>query len=289
MKKILLLLLIPIVFEAVGQKRVESGRIYDQGEVIFGPMVGYKGKVPSGWYGTLPKGEEVFLLLPADNQEAYMFINVHEKSLEQLNSEWNTEFALTDAITISLQNEAEIKSKKLSAEFTVSGTTKEARAYAEAIDGGHGYVFSFILLAPTSNFDTLMKSLRQLIDTSIFEEASIASLYDDFNWPEFVADKYFTSYISSRDIVEKSHIWICADGTFKTKIKSGGLIKVKGDKNTYKGTLSGTWTADGIGPKGKLHLNFKKKPPLTVDLEINDEKIYLNGFRYFGLYYSDCK
>lgn len=289
MRNIILLLLIPFFFEAVGQKRLESGKIYEQGQVIFGPRVGYKGKIPSGWYGTLPRGEEVFLLLPVSNQEAYMFINVHQKSLEQLKSDWKSEFALTPAITISLKGEAKIKLNKLFAEFNVTGTKDKSMAYAEGIDGGHGYTFVFILLAPARNFDTLMKSLRQLIDASTFEEPSITNLYDDFNWPEFVADKYFTSYISSRDIVEKNHIWICADGTFKTKIKSGGLIKIKGDRNTYKGTLKGTWTAEGIGPNGKLHLNFKKKPPLIIDLEIRDEKIYLNGFRYFGLYYSDCK
>lgn len=288
MKKYLWMLLFPFIFEVSGQSRLEFGKIYDQGEIIFAPTVGYKGTIPAGWYGTLPEGEEVFLLLPQNNQEAYMFINVHQKSLEQLRSDWDGVFALTPGITITLKGDVKTEPNKMIGVFNVTGTKEEARAYAEAIDGGHGYIFVFILLAPARDYDVRMVSLKQLIAGSSFEAPSISSLYDDFNWPDFLPDKYFTSFISSREIVQKNHIWICADGTFKTKIKSGGLIKVKGDKTDYKGTRKGTWTADGIGPKGKLILNFEKKPPLTVDLEIRDEKIYLNGFRYFGLHYSNC-
>ena len=289
MKKYLFLLFLPAFINSYSQDRLRPGKIYDQGESIYAPTVGYRGKIPPGWYGTLPEGEEVFLLLPADNEEAYMFINVHQKTLSQIKEDWKEKFALTPAISVSLKGVAVLSGNKLTGEFNVTGSSEKARAYAEAIDGGHGYVFVFILLAPERGFEARMKSLEQLIGSSTYEAPSITHVYGDFNWKEFLPNKYLSSYVSSREMVQKNHIWICADGTFKTKIKSGGLTKVKGDKNKYKGTNKGKWTAEGIGPKGKLILNFDNKPPLTIDLEIRDEKVYLNGFRYFALYYSGCK
>ncbi len=289
MKKYLLILLLPVIFETHAQERLQAGKIYNEGETIYAPTVGYKGTIPQGWYGTLPEGEEVFLLLPVDNREAYMFINVHQKTLKQLKEEWNGQFALTPAITITLKRDPKMEAGKMTGYFNVSGSPEKARAYAEAIDGGHGYLFVFILLAMESDFDNFMTGLDQLVQSSTFNVPSITNVYGDFNWSKFRPDKYFVSYVSSREMVQKNHLWICPDGTFKTKIKSGGLVKVKGDKNKYNGTSKGSWTAEGVGPKGTLILKFDNKPPLTVDLEINQEKIYLNGFRYFALHYSGCK
>ena len=57
----------------------------------------------------------------------------------------------------------------------------------------------------------------------------------------------------------------------------------------YKGKLSGIWTAEGIGPSGNLHLEFKKLPAIDVSMQIKDEKIYANGDRYFVGESKKCK
>jgi hypothetical protein len=132
MKKYFLILLLPIIFETHAQDRLKAGKIYSEGEIIYAPTVGYKGKIPQGWYGTLPEGEEVFLLLPTDNREAYMFINVHQKTLQQLREDWNGKFALTPAITITLKGDAKIESGKMTGDFNVTGSREKAKAYAEA-------------------------------------------------------------------------------------------------------------------------------------------------------------
>ena len=90
-----------IIVSGIAQDRLKPGAIYEQGQEIFAPLVGYKGVVPDGWFGTLPQEEEVFLMIPTGNVTGYMFINANHMNLSELQNEWNNDFSLTDEIVIS--------------------------------------------------------------------------------------------------------------------------------------------------------------------------------------------
>ena len=276
-----------VMCSSFAQDRLKPGAIYEQGQEIYAPMVGYRGVVPDGWFGTLPQEEEVFLMIPNGNADGYMFINANPMDLSQLRKEWNNDLSLTDALVISLDGEPAIDGNRMTGNFEVTGSRVPYIGYAVAIDGGYGWTLTLSLLCPVEKYDDFKKNFNQLITSSIVEEPSIGTMYGDFNWPEFLKDKYLMSYLSSTQYKEQNEVWLCGDGTFKSKIKTKGLLKV--ENSAYKGRKKGTWMAEGIGEKGTLHLYFTKNDDVVLDMEIKDDKIFVNGGRFFALKNTECK
>lgn len=288
MKKVLLFVFLSCTFSGTfSQSRLKPGSVYEQGQEIFAPMVGYKGVVPNGWFGTLPQEEEVFLMIPNGNTNGFMFINANHMNLSELRKEWNYDLSLTDEIVISLKGEPKIEGNRMIGEFEVIGSREPFMGYAVAIDGGHGWTMTLSLLSPVSQYEAYRKNFDQLVASSLVEEPSLGSIYGDFNWPEFLKNKYLMSYLSSTQYKEQNEVWLCGDGTFRSKIKSKGMLKV--EDSAYKGKKKGTWTAEGVGEKGKLHLYFTKNNDVVLDMEIRDDKIFVNGGRFFALENNECK
>lgn len=282
----LLVLSFIVVISSFAQDRLKPGLIYEQGQEIFAPMVGYKGVVPNGWFGTLPQEEEVFLMIPNGNTEGYMFINANHMDMAELRKEWNHHLSLTDELVISLEGEPTIVGNRMTGNFEVTGSRIPYKGYAVAVDGGHGWTLSMSLLAPVDKYDDYRKNFDQLVTSSEVVEPSIGSIYGDFNWPEYLKNKYLMSYLSSTQYKEQDEIWLCGDGTFRSKIKSKGRLVT--EKSPYKGSKKGTWTAEGIGEKGKLSLTLKGEV-IVLEMEIKDDKIFVNGGRFFALENTDCK
>lgn len=288
MKKIhFIILLVLLSIGAFSQDRLKPGLIYEQGQEIFAPMVGYKGVVPNGWFGTLPQEEEVFLMIPNGNAEGYMFINANPMNQAQLRKEWNHHLSLTDELVISLKGEPIIEGNRMTGEFEVTGSRIPYKGYAVAIDGGHGWTLTLSLLSPVDKHEDYRKNFDQLLASSEVVEPSIGSIYGDFDWAAYLNNKYMMSYISSTQYKEQDEIWLCGNGTFRTKIKSKGRLVT--EKSPYKGSRKGTWTAEGIGEKGKLHLSTSKGENVSLEMEIKDDKIFINGGRFFALENTDCK
>ena len=80
------------------------------------------------------------------------------------------------------------------------------------------------------------------------------------------------------------------DGRFKTQLNRKGKL-ARSERGDYAGKNAGTWMVNGVGPKGQLTLQFDKKglAPVQVDLLIEEEKIYMNGERYFVMNNKECK
>jgi hypothetical protein len=204
MKSFLITLLLTIICLASNaQERLKPGAIYEQGDEIFAPRVGYKGVIPDGWFGTLPQEEEVFLLIPVGNAEGYMFINANPMDLNQLRKEWNNSLSLTDELVITLKGDPEMNGNRMTGDFEVIGSQKPYQAHAVSIDGGHGWTLSVALLCPVEKFNDFKKSFDQLLASSVVEEPSLGSIYGDFNWAEFLQNKYLMSYMSSTQFKEQ--------------------------------------------------------------------------------------
>ncbi len=284
---LLLISFLILTISGIAQDRLKPGSIYEQGKEIFAPLVGYKGVVPNGWFGTLPQEEEVFLMIPNGNTNGYMFINANPLDLNRLQKEWNYDLSLTDEIVISLKGEPRIEGNKMSGDFEVVGSREPFVGYAVAIDGGHGWTITLSLLSPVSQYEEYRKNFDQLVASSLVEEPSIGSIYGYFDWPKFLKNKYLMSYLSSTQYKEQNEVWLCGDRTFRSKIKTKGMLKV--EDRAYEGKKKGTWTAEGVGEKGKLHLYFTKNADVVLDLEIKDDKIFVNGGRFFALENTECK
>lgn len=288
MKKICIFpILFFISFFSLSQDRLKPGAIYQQGEEIYAPMVGYKGVVPNGWFGTLPQEEEVFLMIPNGNTNGFMFINAHHIGLSTLKEAWQKDFSVTDEIVVSVKGEATIKDNRMTADIEVTGAREEFKGYAVAIEGGYDWTIAMLLLSPVNKYEEYKKNFDQLLASSVVQEPSIGSIYGDFNWAEFLKNKYLMSYLSSTQYKEQDEIWLCSDGTFRSKIKSKGRLVT--EKSPYKGSRKGTWSAEGIGEKGKLMISTSKNEAVALEMEIKDDKIFINGGRFFAMENNDCR
>ena len=59
--------------------------------------------------------------------------------------------------------------------------------------------------------------------------------------------------------------------------------------NDYSGNKSGLWSVDNKGPSTTLNLSFKKLPTISLPLSIDEDKIYVNGTRFFFMMDNSCK
>jgi hypothetical protein len=282
-----LVLALFITVGATAQERLKPGAIYEQGEEIFAPVVGFKGIIPQGWFGTLPQEEEVFLLIPVGNAEGYMFINANPTDLSQLMQSWSNPFSLTDDLVITLSGKPLIEGNRMTGDFVVTGSQKPYAAHVVATDGGFGWTISIALLCPEESFSKFKTNFDQLVANSKIEKPSLGSRYDDFDWPEFLKGKYLTSYISAAHYQQQDELWLCPSGDFRSKIKSKGRLVV--EKSPYNGKRKGTWSASGTGTQGVLNLTTAKGEAVSLDMEIKDDKIFINGGRFFALQHNDCK
>ena len=123
------------------------------------------------------------------------------------------------------------------------------------------------------------------MDNSKLGEPSLGSIYENFDWSEKLKNKYLATYVSNPYVKKNNQVWLCADGTFKSLLRQKGFGELT---KKQSGKQSGTWEAQGVGAKGELILNFKKAHPLRVEMELKDDKLMVNGIRFYIMEHQ-CK
>jgi hypothetical protein len=124
-------------------------------------------------------------------------------------------------------------------------------------------------------------------DNTIFVEPSLKSIYDNFNWKEFLSGKYLANFDFVPGSKSENEIWLCPGGTFRSKIVRKGLLKDEAKK--FQGKKKGTWETSSIGANGILTLQVDKIGAVNIDLGIDNDRVYLNGNRFFAMFTDDCK
>jgi hypothetical protein len=282
-----------IVGHTQSLKRIQPGTLYEQGETVTSPKYGVKSVIPDGWAGTLPRDTEVFLLSPTTGVggEIYLFVST-ENNLQSIEENWNRGVSLSESIVIKAK-EPEIIGDALRSEVQVEGenTNKGNKGYAVAKCNPNGSCIVCLGISPYQFYPNTKTGVDNFMDAISFTAPSTESIYVDFDWKEFLADKMLISFMmiesGGQSGSKENTINLCGDGTFKADINKKGILKEYNSQ--YKGRQSGTWTAEGIGERGFLKLNFKKLPAAEIQMYINDEKIYANDERYFAGASDKCK
>ena len=96
--RLFLFLLMPLAAISQPAKRLQPGKLYAAGEVIFAPHFGFKATVPTGYSGLLPRDTEVFLL-NAETYPAEIFVFGREHgTLPAIKQDWEKGIALCPLI-----------------------------------------------------------------------------------------------------------------------------------------------------------------------------------------------
>ena len=288
MLKIFAFLLLPLTIFGQETERLQPGKLYEAGEKIFAPRFGFKGTVPPGWSGVLPRESEVFLLT-SQTMPAEIFVFAREQgNLNSIKKDW--EKGIKMDVDLKLEAKAAtIRERVLSSEVVMAGsnTDKSKRGYAIALCGDHGPCVICLATMASGNYEAVVKVAEQFISSSKLEKPSSASIYDNFDWKKFLTGKMLTTYVFQEKGSKETTVNLCADGTFVARASKKGIMKSQNPE--YRGKQNGIWTAEGIGPSGNLHLEFKKLPAIDVSMMIKEEKIYAYGERYFAAESTGCR
>lgn len=270
-------------------KRIQPGKIYDAGEGLYAPRLGFRATVPAGWSGVLPRESEVFLLSSYTSPAEIFVLGRESGTVEALKKIWVEGIEMNSEIRLKASG-ASISGGVLSAEVVAVGNfiNKSMRAYAVARCSDSGPCVTALAVIPSAQFAEVKKVVDAFMAATSFESPSLASPYADFNWKEFLSGKMVTTYAFLEGGSKESTIHLCADGEFTAKVTKKGILK--NQNPDYKGKMSGTWTVEGIGEHGKLRLVFDKGlPGLDAELTIKDEQIYAGQERYFVGNSDQCK
>ena len=271
-----------------GQKgQVKSGQFYDAGTKVFGYNAGVSSVVPENWEGLVPRDQEVFLLSSKNSfAEVYVFVNEND-NLESIKEKWNTGLDLGSNIIIKSDGNYAVREGIMGSGAILTGTHANRKGFAEATCGPYGVCIVSLLFSDIQNYDRNKQDLQQFMDAIEFFEPNSKKPYEDFNWVDFLKDKQLVNYTYMTGASKKNELRLCPDGTFETYIKQKGFLKEKNRK--YLGTNKGTWTIIGSGPSAKLILSFSKLGNLEAILEMQEERVSINGERYFISNNVNCK
>jgi hypothetical protein len=220
----------------------------------------------------------VFTLMTERGDKDNFFIFARKESTEEILSRWRTGVEVMKGSVAKMEGEPVVEANRIFAEFIPEDDPRK-RILGEARCGEFGYCVSNFVMTNDKQSEELKKVLIDFGNSIHFVEPGVEHLYDNFKWEYYLKGKYIFSFQSNQMYKKENNVWLCSDGTFTSKLKRSGMIK--GEIGSYKGNKSGTYTISGMGDTGTLTLNFKKLPPVDVELQIRDDKIYINGIQHF--------
>jgi hypothetical protein len=250
-------------------------------------MIGLTSTIPEGWAGYLPTDTEMLMLANLENSEGTIYALPFDDTMDDIKERLSLDvkFEVENGIELANRGEPFMRGDVLALEMIVKNSTENLLGYAEAKCADYGWCVVYLMITPEYMYEESKKALIQFMDNSTMGEPTMGSLYQNFDWPEKLKNKYLTTYINNPYVKAKDQVWLCSDGTFKSKLQQKGVGSLS---KKHKGTRSGTWEGEGIGPTGQLTLNFKKADPIVVQLELKDDKIYVNGYRFYVMEHH-CK
>ncbi|WP_254164472.1 hypothetical protein [Chryseosolibacter histidini] len=276
------------------KKRLQPGKLYESGEVIYAPFYGFSSTVPANWKGTLPIDMEIFLLLPDTTGicgEIYTFAS-EKNDLSSLQKHWLRGVSFSPSIKVRA-TDITLENDMIMAEVVPEGDAVNTgnKGFAMARCGPFGYCITCLAIGPVQCYDEMKMAVENFMRKALFTQPSDVSIYVDFNWKEFLSNKSLITFSmieqSSGSGSKENTFNLCGDGTFNGQIKKKGSMKQL--NASYKGYQSGSWSTESIGETGVLKLAFKKLPAAELQMSIKDDRIYVNGERYFVAESAKCK
>ena len=267
------------------KKRIQPGKMYEAGDTLYAPRFGFTTTVPTGWQGSLPRENEVFLLTSTNTASVYGEIYVFGRpdgDLSVMAGAWTKGVDLNETIKMKAVKPV-IKDEVLSSEVVGEGqfVNKGMKGYAISKCSPNGPCVTVFAVAPIQFYEPVKTAATQLMSESSFEPPSNVSPYADLDWKEFLSNKTLATYTSIKGGTRESVVNLCADGTFQADVKKSGILK--NHNPDYRGKLTGKWAVVGTGEEARIQLTFDKKnlSPLEAQMKIKDEKVYSDGERYF--------
>ena len=287
MKYMFMLAFVSLSFISFAQQTISPGQVYNPGEKIYAPKLGFEAVIPEGWMGTLPQNSSIFLLSSLKGLDGQIYVLGDTTDFETMKAGWVRGLDLDETRVLKSDgNVEEVNGRLVSTVILTGGQNLAYTGFIAARCGEYGRCVSALLTCEVNYLAEMKVSVNEFLDNLTFVDPVMMNEYEGFDWRLFLGNKQLVHYdnvIGSKSVNE---VWLCEDGTFLSKLKRTGVVK--GDIGNYKGKNKGTWTTSSFGQTGTLTLNFDKLPPVEVELLIEDDHIFLNGKRHVALAAAMC-
>jgi len=267
-------------------------------------QLGISMEVPTGWVAQEGDG---FLLIGSQTVPGFIMLTTHNYDIEQLRSEAISGMQFDQGSSLFLSEDLRnIAPKAISGIFSGIMEYQSVKAYIIGVENPYEGVGVTIMAATQPQ---LFSSIHTEVADKIYASLAFKKVdrENEFNqWKKFLSnvkltymDSYYSSSYTSGGVSggysSQRVIDICERGFFRYNSSSNVSASGSGISGYDTGGSAGdgSWTI-GIGSDGStnLILNFNNGEQYSYSLEYREEKLYLNGDRFFrttsGEYAPNC-
>ena len=266
--------------------------------------LGISFNIPSGWKGQEGDG---MVILGSDVVPGIVILTTHSYNKQELIEEAKRGIKDENGTSLILAGDIQnLTSNAIGGEFSGTMEWKQAKAYVIGIVNPYSGPGVSIIAATMSDKYTSEheKVCKQIMNSVKF--AKIDRSKELAEWKQWLSnvrltymDSYYSSGYTSTDVSggysTERKIDLCAKGYFNYNNYSDVSVSSVGASGYNSGNTAGdgTWKII-IGSTGDptLILNFQNGDEYSYRLEYTDEKLYMNGDRYFrttqGEYAPNC-
>ncbi|MTB52090.1 hypothetical protein [Lewinella sp. W8] len=293
------LVLLPIAFLLTATSLLAQLRGHVNYETL-----GVSFDIPPGWFGQ--EGEDM-VILGSNTVPGLVILTTHSSSREELIQEARAGIADQNGTNMQLGGELKmLGDHAVGGMFTGTMEHQAAKGYiigmANPQEGGIGVT---IISASTQEAfsQANIEVADQLYQSFTFKKIDKRKEIDEWTeWLSNVRLTYMDSYYSpnatdggiSGGYSREQRIDLCGAGYFKQSGRDDMTITGDGVSGYSSGNQAGqgTWKIMAAGTQLMLVLKYHNGEEASYGLEYKDEKLYLDGTRYFrtrnGEYAPDC-
>lgn len=268
----------PVPAGAQQAVEIEPGVQYQGATVLQAPEYGISFTLPAGWAGMLPPGIEYFVMQHRSLQ-AYVLAGLDELTLSEAQQLMSENIDLGDGIVMWPAGEVTTEGVTIKADYSVSGAPQPLQGQVTTIIGDHGYSMYFVIAAAPADFEATKAEVERMSASVRLVPPAAAPAPAAGSWQEQLAGRKLSHFYTASGYTEENYIWLCGDGRFFRSANSGGFGG--GASGAFSSRYAGRWDASGDAVSGTLTLTYNDGSTTTYTLTIEDEKLFLDGGRYF--------
>jgi len=266
-------------------QEIQPGVEYRGATTLQAPEFGISFLLPAGWVGGLPPDSE-FFIMQHPSYQAYVLASLDELTLTEAQQLMAAPINLGDGIVMRPAGEVATEGVTLRADYSVSGTPQPLEGQVVTIIGDHGYSAYFVVAAAPDDFEAVKAAVVNMSESVRLTAPVAAPAPAAGSWQEQLAGKKLSWFYTTSGYTEEDYMWLCPDGRFFRSADSGGFGG--GASGAFSGRYAGRWEASGNAQVGTLTLQYNDGDVGSYELTIEDEKLYLDGKRWFREY-TDCR
>lgn len=269
---------------------IEPGVQYRGEAALQAPEYGVSFVLPAEWAGVLPPDAEMFVMQGLAFQ-AYILAGIEAMTLAEAQALMAEDIDVGDGIVLHPAGEVTADGSMLAADYSVTGAANPLVGRVVTIIGDHGFGIYFVAAAEPDNRERLGEAVKKIsASVRLTDPVPAATAAPEAGaggaWEQQLRGKKLSHFYTDSGYSEEDYIWLCADGRFYRSSNSGGFGG--GASGAFSSQYGGSWQASGDPAEGTLLLAYNDGSTASYALSIEDDKLYLDGSRYFREV-TDCR